>query len=381
MRITPLDIRKQEFRRAMRGLDAEEVYAFLTTVADEYEAVLNDSKALKERLLELDDKVQEYRNMEKTLCNTLMTAERVNAESKENARREAGLIIKEAHIEAEKVLRNIRSDQMTLRNAVRELKRQEENYLTRMKLLAEAHLKFIESAERDLMDEEQAIDSPASGAENPVPPDASPRDAQERSSGIENRFPPGAFARGAQESNPVEIAGAEEFGDLPGEEGEYRPERGDGRGASDERNFAPFSDDPSPSPAASQAARSEVYTEPLFPMPPAEEAEKDGIPDLNDILDKLAAKQKQMYAAAPGKSMSAAPAKPEAAPAAPAKTPFGPARKDQSADRESAGSNPAFAQARKDPSPDAPHDGGEEWSLERLKRDILYGASGDNDRA
>jgi len=35
MRITPLDIRKQEFRKSMRGLDGDEVYAFLTTVAEE----------------------------------------------------------------------------------------------------------------------------------------------------------------------------------------------------------------------------------------------------------------------------------------------------------------------------------------------------------
>ena len=77
MRLTPLDIRKQEFKKAMRGLDADEVYAFLATIADEYEAVINDNKALRERLLELDDKVQEYRNMEKTLRDTLLTAERV----------------------------------------------------------------------------------------------------------------------------------------------------------------------------------------------------------------------------------------------------------------------------------------------------------------
>ena len=106
MRITPLDVRKQEFHKGMRGLDTEEVYAFLATVADEYESVLNDNKALRERLLELDDKVQEYRTMEKTLRDTLLTAERVTVESKENARREANIIIKEAQIEAEKALRD-----------------------------------------------------------------------------------------------------------------------------------------------------------------------------------------------------------------------------------------------------------------------------------
>jgi cell division initiation protein len=65
----------------MRGLDPDEVYAFLATVADEYEAALNDNKALRERLLELDDKVQEYRTIERTLRDTLVTAERVTVEA------------------------------------------------------------------------------------------------------------------------------------------------------------------------------------------------------------------------------------------------------------------------------------------------------------
>ncbi len=341
MRITPLDVRKQEFRRSMRGLDAEEVYAFLATVADEYEAVLNDSKALKERLLELDDKVQEYRNMEKTLRNTLMTAERVNAESKENARREAGLIIKEAQIEAEKALRSVRSEQMTLRNSVRELKRQQESYLSRIKMLAEAHLKFIQSSERDLMEEEQAAESPMR-----VP---------------EDRVPPAAAPHGTQEHKPVEIAGAEEFTDRPGEEEDFRTERNDRSGASAERGSAPFADYIPMSSASSQTARTEIHDEPLFPLPPAGKPETEDVPDLNDILERLAAKQKQMYTTAPAKGAGNATGKPEAAAPAPSKAPFG--------------------APRKDPIPAAPHDDGEEWSLERLKRDILSGSSGDNEKA
>jgi cell division initiation protein len=157
MRITPLDVRKQEFRKAMRGLDAEEVYAFLSTVADEYEAVLNDNKALRERLLELDDKVQEYRSLEKTLRNTLLTAERVTVESKDNARREATIIVKEAQIEADKSLRDIRTEAMTLRQQVQQLRSQREAYLARMKVVAESHLDFIDSAHSDFEVDDASI--------------------------------------------------------------------------------------------------------------------------------------------------------------------------------------------------------------------------------
>jgi cell division initiation protein len=157
MRITPLDVRKQEFRKGMRGLDPEEVYAFLSTVADEYESVLNDNKALRERLLELDDKVHEYRSMEKTLRDTLLTAERVNVEAKENARREANIIIKEAQIEAEKALRDIKTEAMKLRSQVQNLRSQRDAYLARMKVVAESHLGSIETAAADFEREDRAL--------------------------------------------------------------------------------------------------------------------------------------------------------------------------------------------------------------------------------
>ena len=85
MRITPLDVRKQEFRKSVRGFDCDEVQAFLSTLADEYEAVLVDNKVLRERFTDQSEKIDEYQSMERTLRDTLMTAERVMQESKENA--------------------------------------------------------------------------------------------------------------------------------------------------------------------------------------------------------------------------------------------------------------------------------------------------------
>ena len=50
MRITPLDVRKQEFRKAVRGYDSDEVRGFLATLAEEYEVVLVDNKNLREAI-------------------------------------------------------------------------------------------------------------------------------------------------------------------------------------------------------------------------------------------------------------------------------------------------------------------------------------------
>jgi cell division initiation protein len=176
MRITPLDVRKQEFRKGMRGLDPDEVYAFLATVADEYEAALNDNKALRERLLELDDKVQEYRTIERTLRDTLVTAERVTVESKDNARREASLIVKEAQLQAERSLRDISSEAVRLRQEIQRLRSQRDAYVAKMRVVAESHVKFIESAERDFHSDD---DLPIEGTP-PAPAAAAPRPAEER---------------------------------------------------------------------------------------------------------------------------------------------------------------------------------------------------------
>ena len=170
MRITPLDVRKQEFRKGMRGLDPDEVYAFLATVADEYEAALNDNKALRERLLELDDKVQEYRTIERTLRDTLVTAERVTVESKDNARREASLIVKEAQLQAERSLRDISSEAVRLRQAIQRLRSQRDAYVAKMRVVAESHVKFIESAERDFHSDEDLPQDIAPAAPAPAPP-------------------------------------------------------------------------------------------------------------------------------------------------------------------------------------------------------------------
>jgi len=237
MRITPLDIRKQEFRKGMRGLDAEEVYAFLSTVGDEYEAVLNDNKAVRGRLLELDDKVQEYRTMEKTLRDTLLTAERVTVEAKDNARREASLIIKEAQIEADRSLRDIKSEAMKLRQEVSQLRSQRESYLGRMKVIAESLLKFIEGVEGDFYEEDDAYrkqlppEETLRPATAPADPRAENSDLFDRAGAQVDRAPENDTRPAEQPGGPASVSiGAnrpqpsdDRFRAAPGIPSELRP--------------------------------------------------------------------------------------------------------------------------------------------------------------
>ncbi len=157
MRITPLDVRKQDFRKSVRGFDCDEVRAFLATLADEYEAVLVDNKVLRERILDQDDKIHEYQNMERTLRDTLMTAERVMQESKENAAREGDLVVQEAQLKARGILEECRVRTEELRRELVSLRTEKETYLARFKGLAQAQIAFIESHKDDFADLDQRL--------------------------------------------------------------------------------------------------------------------------------------------------------------------------------------------------------------------------------
>lgn len=157
MRITPLDVRKQEFRKSVRGFDCDEVRAYLTTLADEYEAVLVDNKVVRERNIDQEHKISEYMTMERTLRDTLMTAERVMQESKDNAAREGELVIQEAQLTAKGILEECRVRTEELRRELVSLRTEKETYLARFKGLAEAQINFIETHKDDFADLDQRL--------------------------------------------------------------------------------------------------------------------------------------------------------------------------------------------------------------------------------
>ncbi len=180
MRITPLDVRKQEFRKVVRGLDPEEVYAFLATAADEYEVVLTDNKQLREKVLELDDKVNEYRNMERTLRDTLLTAERVMAEARENARKEAELILRDAHVQADVQTASISSQVQTLKTQLRELRMHRDQFLMRLRSMADSQVGLVESYLKDFEGDDRSVDQLANVGDTPAAPVQIPASVPDR---------------------------------------------------------------------------------------------------------------------------------------------------------------------------------------------------------
>ena len=96
MNVSPLDLRQQRFRAAFRGFDRIEVTSFLAAVADDYEQALRETDRLRQELAKMEAVLNENREAERTLRNTLLTAQRLADEMKEHAEQEGKRILREA---------------------------------------------------------------------------------------------------------------------------------------------------------------------------------------------------------------------------------------------------------------------------------------------
>jgi len=144
MTITPLDIRKQSFGRALRGLDEHEVTAFLELVADRMEELIQESRELKGRLSTMEVQLENYQKIEEALRNALVTAERVARDTKKNADQEVELLLKDADLRAQKAVQSARGILESVRTDLAELTKQRRDFLARYRLLVETQLKMLD---------------------------------------------------------------------------------------------------------------------------------------------------------------------------------------------------------------------------------------------
>jgi cell division initiation protein len=94
--VTPLDMRQARFARAMRGFDTTAVTSFLQDASDGFEQALRENERLRQEIARLDATLTQFRDLETGLKNTLVTAQKVADDMRENATQEAARIISDA---------------------------------------------------------------------------------------------------------------------------------------------------------------------------------------------------------------------------------------------------------------------------------------------
>ena len=105
MGVTPLDMRQTKFATSMRGYERAEVNAFLLEAADGYEQALRENDRLRQEIGRLEASISQYREMEGGLKSTLLSAQRVADDMRENAQKIADDMREHATQEATRIMR------------------------------------------------------------------------------------------------------------------------------------------------------------------------------------------------------------------------------------------------------------------------------------
>jgi cell division initiation protein len=146
MKIGPVDIRNHSFSRKLNGVDEAEVRAFLDLVADRLEESIMEADDLRGRIDRLELRVDEYSKLERALRDSLISAERVVEDRRHAAEREARIRIKNAEVDAEKIVLNARGELGRLRAEIDDLRRQKVTYVERFRALLRSQVKILEAS-------------------------------------------------------------------------------------------------------------------------------------------------------------------------------------------------------------------------------------------
>ncbi len=152
MKITPLEINKQEFKKTMRGYDPVEVDTFLEMLGNEFEKLITQNKEYEKKVLELQTELKNFKEVERTLKQTLMSVQESSTKSRENSVKEADLIRKEAELAASEMLEKAKRQAQALREEMVTLQTQKSSLISRLRHVLTSQLELMDVLEMDDVD-------------------------------------------------------------------------------------------------------------------------------------------------------------------------------------------------------------------------------------
>ena len=147
--LTPLDIENKKFPTKFKGYDDAEVDAFLDQITIDYERLYKENAELRAQVEENRKDLEHYRNVERTLQNTLVMAQTTAEDIKMNAQSRAEQIIRDAQSEARKATEEITKEEFEIRRRTEELKRQFSVYKAKMEALLISQSEIIKEMNKE----------------------------------------------------------------------------------------------------------------------------------------------------------------------------------------------------------------------------------------
>jgi len=123
MPYTPVELRHVRVERSLFGYKRTAVQVLLTEIADSFETVWRERHQLADHVETIEHELEHLRERERALSQTLVAAEHAATELKDHAKREADLILSEAHNEARSVTRSAHGERQRLHAEIKNQRR------------------------------------------------------------------------------------------------------------------------------------------------------------------------------------------------------------------------------------------------------------------
>ena len=151
MAITPNDIHNKDFSTKFKGFDPEEVNDFLEEVKKELETLIRDNKDLEKRVKFNEEKVEHFNSIQETLNKSILVAQEAADRLRENARKDAEIIVFEAEKAAQAMLREAAEKATEINRETDLIKKETRIFRQRLQILTQTQLDMIKNEEWDIV--------------------------------------------------------------------------------------------------------------------------------------------------------------------------------------------------------------------------------------
>lgn len=157
MKFSPFNIKNQEFNKSLRGFDKDEVQLFLEKLADEFEKLNSENETIKKELEKASSKLNEYKKIEKNLQDTLLKAHEASSRAVDSAKKQTGLILKEAELKAQQLIDKAKENADEIRNSVLSLREEKKLYIAKLKALINSQAGLISMEVQEIKEDEEPL--------------------------------------------------------------------------------------------------------------------------------------------------------------------------------------------------------------------------------
>ncbi len=147
MAIRPVDIRRKEFKSGFRGYDANQVDDFLDEVADEFERTFGENQRLSEEITSLQERMQQFEDLETSIREALVHAQQVARDLRQNAGKEAELIVREANEQAHRILADSSGRVERVKESYEVLHKAKQDFASDFRYLLKSYLAVMDNAD------------------------------------------------------------------------------------------------------------------------------------------------------------------------------------------------------------------------------------------